>query len=275
MNTRLISVVGDDDNGVKIRHFLESEGVRTDLVDVRSRKKSSVVAVLMPDSGGSLAVAWKNEQALFLSADRLDDEDCKEALGSCDYLLATFELPSATVEAALLAAKDPSYKVSTTIVSPAPPYEGPRLDPRCHGQIDYLVANDWELNSFYRRALSASKPAKNVEASARQLILDYGVRGLFITGKKVCRAFTSDDKFSVNVSEMDLGRAGARAAFCAMFAKQLSSTNGGDVPDTRKAARWATTAMACAGRGVSVPESMPDLDRVAELVRGQLAVLSE
>lgn len=276
IDTSLISVVGGDDDGQQICAYLEAQGVRTDLIDLRAGKRSAVVAVLTPDGGGSMAIAWNNEQSLFLHPDRLSDASCKRALDECDYLLTSFALPARTVESALIAVKTRDGPPATTIVEPAPPYEGPILDPMCHQHIDYLAGNRWELEHFARPVLRSTGEQTDVSLVADAIMSANGVKNLLAIDdqRQRCYAFVRDggrtaqtDSFSIEVvPTRHLGKAGAQSAFCAMLALQLHFRELRPELAIRDVVLWATTAMTCGGERWPVPESMPDLARVTELV---------
>ena len=272
LDTALISVVGDDDFGTRILKFLEDEQVNTRFVDVRSKAESMVSGVITrEDSGGSFAIGWRNDQPLHFSPRDLRECGGVAAIEECDYLLASFELPSGTVSSALELAKRAK---ATTIVTPAPPYENQMLDADHRRNMDYLVANTWELTEFARGAHREIEGRDQIDKLARPLVMGRtGVRNVLVTHHPLWHAYTRRpggkgiDEFPIIWPIKEYESAGDRDAFCAMLTLQLHLMLTGETASLRRALFWAAAAMAARRRGVlSVPDSMPLLEEVHELV---------
>jgi ribokinase len=273
LRTSLVSIVGDDVFGHNIIDFLNKEGVCVDCVEVRKGVQSMVTGVLTKeDSGGSFAIGWKNERELFFSKENLRDCGAVTAIAQCDFLLTSFELPSGTVTEALEIAKKTAK--ATTIVTPAPPYAHEMLDAQHRKNMDYLVANTWELTQFARAEQREIMGPDQIDKLARPLVVGRrGVRNLLVTHHPIWHAYLRKsggdklDEFPVVWPTKEYESAGDRDAFCAMLAMQLHLVSIGETSSIRRGASWAAAAMAAREGGLlSVPDSMPTFDDVREVV---------
>lgn len=274
LTTSLISVVGDDDWGREILEYLAKNGVNTDLVVVRPGQTTPVTGVLTLDSGHSTAIGYKNEsnlgvnQALFgPQSDVVDKQRVQataKAVQHADFLLTSFELPIEVTKEMLLRAKKGG---AVTIVSPAPPYDGAIFDPVWFGNVDILVANQWELTRL-------GSSAKDVDSSKSlrefvSFVAPGRLRHLLLTKDGTCRALLRFSDGSASIKQhiqksfrLDLREsAGERDAFCGMLAARLAGADLTDEPTILSAIEWATAAMACAGSDFGVPESMPSMQK--------------
>ena len=268
MKTKLISIVGDDVFGNQILEYLKSEQVDTSLIQVQANAHSAVTGVITLDTGASMAIGWKNEQQLFFPSEVLANAPRRDAIRNSDFFLASFELPSGTVGKGLLIAKDAGQV--TTIVTPAPPYDGQFLDHATHGYIDYLVANIWELGHLARAV--PVQDEVGLQNLANKLLFSSGIRNLAVTHNQACHAYLRSpasekkmDPLLVRSTPNKMHESpGDRDAFCAMLAFQLHQLKaGGSLPN---AIHWATAAMCCVRDELGVPNSMPTLQTVKDLV---------
>lgn len=274
LDTTLISVVGDDIYGTRILDYLKQQNVSVDLIEIRRNAKTAVTAVLTRrKTGGSSAIGWKNTDQLQFSPDLLDAPGFCEQIGQSDFLLCSFELPKFVVSKALVLAKAGD---ATTIVAPAPPFHEVLVGSDVKSNIDYIVANRWELSCL----TSTSEPLdetglENIESMAAELMINDAVRNVIVTHNSICHAFlqgaTADGhtvKLAVSGYSSRSESAGERDAFCAMLARQLVDC-AGDTKRIANAIHWATAAMGSLRTETSVPESMPTYDQVARRMATQ------
>lgn len=274
LETTLISVVGDDDNGKRILEYLEKQGVSIALVEKRPNSKTAVTGVFTRRVGESSAIGWKNSERLHFSSDLLEDPHLREQIEHSDFVLCSFELPEPVVSKALALAKGGR---ATTIVTPAPPFHDILISSEVKSSIDYIVANVWELNclsSSIVRQDQSGAPMK-IEAMAEELMIRDQVRNVIVTHNAECHAFLqappkgSQSNYVIVAGPSTISEsAGERDAFCAMLARRLFADEGTEV-SVLDAIKWATGAMGCVPTGTSVPASMPTNDQAEKMFAKQ------
>ena len=156
MNAKLLAAVGDDDYGfgARVSSYLESSAVNTSLVRHVKNERTPVTGVITVGTGRSLALGWKNEARVQVSARDVETSpDIATAVASSDFLFLTFEPPIDAVEAVIRMALGTTR--SSHFVTPSLRQSCFRLHPRS-GAIDYLVTNPWELGEFSRRSARRS-----------------------------------------------------------------------------------------------------------------------
>jgi len=269
LDTTLISVVGDDENGKRILQYLKEQDVSVELIQIRTNCKTAVTAVFTRSTtGGSSAVGWKNGHQLHFSSDTLDQPRLREQILKSDFVLCSFEAPEPVITKALQLAKKGG---AVTIVTPAPPYYEALISSDAKSNIDYIVANMWELNSLSVRHGQNGMPL-TIEEMARELMIRDRVRNVIVTHNTDCHAFFQKpspngewDYRVVAGYSTKSETAGERDAFCAMLAcRLLASRNEAAILE---AIKWATCAMGCLRTVTSVPESMPTYEQVERLLK--------
>jgi len=273
MHTSLIAAIGDDQFGKDIEEYLKDrEKVDTSLIRVVHGEATPVTAVITPSSTGlSFAIGWRNESKVSLRPDDLNRADCRSAITTADIVLISLEPPLDTVEAAIDLAHSANVPV---ILTPAPPPEsGQFMKPKPMRGINYLVANQWEFNKFILQETQSG--VFDVEQSVERLLL-HGVQHVFLTDNGRCQGWGRTPKKEYKVPAWETlhhESAGERDAFCAMLARQLID-NG--LQFSERAIFFATAAMAWAGGESGVPNSMPTLKDVTDLIdNGRITVPSE
>lgn len=284
LDTAIITAVGDDAWGTEIIRYLDSQNVDTTLVKVVEGEQTPVTGVITPDTGISFAIGWKNEANVSVTKRDLSAKERAAALRAADCLLVSFEPPLDAVEEAIASVHDAGKPV---IVTPAPPPERRLMDTRVTRKIDYLVMNNWEASEFLRsgntpprgrggHGRQAVQPAKAFTEIAQRLVIGGGVKHVLVPFEGQCHVFFKVDRgpmeqFQVPAWPTDVHEsAGERDAFCAMLALQVINAKG---RFARKAAFWATAAMAYAGGQLGVANSMPTYDDVAEIVNSNVIVV--
>lgn len=274
MKVSLVAAVGDDTLGTTIIKYLKSENVDTSLIKVVKGETSPVTGVITPDTGISFALGWKNEERVSISERDLKQTATQKALTTCECLLVTFEPPIDAVENAIDIVHAKGIPV---ILTPAPPSDRRVLDPKVQSQVDYLVSNVWEAQKFSRiRDDDGGVGVRPDFAEAAKRLLFARIKHVLVTFDGQCHAFYrsttgQQEEFQVPAWPTNIHEsAGARDAFCAMLALHLTQ-NGGKF--TKRAVHWATAAMSYAGGMLGVPDSMPTLEQVEEIVQtGAIAI---
>lgn len=132
----LCSVVGADMYGAQARELWAAEGVDDALV--REAPGSTMVGVILVEADGENRIAIVPGVLADFSPEDLVGLD--RALESADLLVAGLEIPVATAQAALAAARRAEVP---TLLNPAPaPSSG--LTPELLGTVDHLVPNQTE-----------------------------------------------------------------------------------------------------------------------------------
>jgi ribokinase len=260
MDVELIAAVGDDYFGKVICEYLTEENVGTNFLKVTQGARTPVTAVItLVDRGDSIALGWKNETEVRLTAQ--DMNDLADDLAAMDYVLMTFEPPIDTVEHTLtqvLSRADPRPLV---IATPAPPYAINLLGGHAISTIDYLVGNSWEIRHFFPNDGEFLDP----DALSQRLLIN-GVDTVFIPVDGKCAVYSKEMGHFVIPAFPSIQRetAGARDAFCAALALQLHESANKLTVD---AAMWATAAMAASAADQGVPTSMPSRQLVERLIQ--------
>jgi len=266
LETKLISIVGDDQFGKQIIEYLQAENVNTSLIKIKSGGVSPVTAVFNEDqSRMNMAIGWKNEERLHFDDDLLEEPARASALKEAAFLLASFELPASSVEKAISLTKSGGGQ---TIITPAPPYEQSILAPDQHANIDYLVANMWELSMFAEGALETE-----LRPMAGQLIHQSKVKNVVVTHQQAAHAFSYDRTEAGQIRQYIRQTAdhhmvespGERDAFCAMLACKLALSEP-DMKNQASAIDWAVMAMSRVNQSLAIPNSMPSLGDIERLM---------
>jgi ribokinase len=254
----LVAAVGDDRFGVEILQYLRDENVDTSLVKVVADAHTPFTGVFEFELGDSIAVNWRNEMEV-----RLDPRDLDRVapqLTGRDAVLVTFELPRESMQRAL-ALVHRSNPRPLVIVTPGQPYPDSGISGQALAQIDYLVAHPWELGRY----APPGQESFDLDAVARRL-LAYGVETLCVPIGGGCTIYSEPlGTFTVPTFPSTYKESSAaRDAFCAALAARLIDS---DREFTEQVALWATAAMAAATADHPVPNSMPDVARVEQLLR--------
>jgi ribokinase len=277
MNAHLLTVIGDpeESNAQEIAALLRKENLPADTpyVEARSGQRTSVTAVLTErDTNISSAIGWKNETNLSIETAKLRTGALADLLRKSDFVFLTFEIHR---EALIEALRQARRGHATTVVTPAPPYEGaplPSLD-----SIDYLVASQIELQAFAR--MHAIEVDPDVDKLALD-VLGYGVGNVVVLEENLCIAYLRRseegksliDRIPAIPQAGQTKSAGARDAFAAMLAFRLHETAQAGKKDDVDAVKWATAAYSLARRGdLNVPNSMPILEQVRRMMNAPTA----
>jgi ribokinase len=265
METHLVSVIGDDEDGQTVLSFLEREGVNTDLIRVVSGATTPVTNMWVTPEGATATVGWMNQDQISLTVRDVRSRQVSGALEAADSILLTFTVAGDTIEAVLEAAgRSPRHPA--VLLRPSPPYDGPRFDQDSLRHVDYLIGTRWDLSGLLPAATSAMQP----ERLTRQLLF-LGVGAVCVAEEFGCTLESND--LSVDIAPLVTGfkeTSGARDAFMAALALRLHDA--GDRDRLREAdIQWATAAMAAKAPFGGVASSMPtgdEIDRILHLAQG-------
>lgn len=259
LDVSLVAAVADDRFGREIIDYLRGCGVDTSLLKVVRDARTPFTGVIEMELGDSVAVNWRNEMEV-----RLDVRDVDRLAGRlsvCDAVLFTFEIPRETLQRALNLVHADRDRRPTVIVTPGQPYANETISNYALTQIDYMVAHPWELGPYSPPGQVLFDP----DPVARHL-LTYGVETLFILNNGGCTVYSATDLKTFQVpsfSSIYRESSAARDAFCAALATRLIDD---DQVFSETAALWATAAMSCAIADFPMSNSMPDRQRIEQLL---------
>lgn len=278
MDTKLVSIVGDDEWGREILRYLDEAQVDRSAVVQPEGSRTAATAVLTLDTGHSIYLGWMNRAELQIPRSTLDGVLRPESMADFDYLVITFELPVELTTTALIKARKTNI---VTVVVPSPPYDDRMFDPKYLGNVDFLVTTPHELFRLesFGRPVRAAGDVADLQAAAAALLVG-GIRNVLVLYSRQCHGFVrpADDREDVN----DEGwakfiasswpadpheSAGERDAFCAMLIHQLHGTENWAATNIEAAAQVAAAAMARAGFHFGGARSMPTLREVQDFVR--------
>ncbi|MFC9894641.1 carbohydrate kinase family protein [Nocardia sp. NPDC127579] len=257
---RLLTAVGDDENGRKILRQLAKEKVDTELVRVLRGLRTPVAAMIIA-GGGGIGTIGSIDDAVRLSENDLNDPAAQEAITESDALLLTFEQPISVLEKVFRMIRpvaDPPW----LLVQPTPSLDRPQYLYQYFDQIDYLLGTRRELGSLL--ATGEQSPPGDPESVAQQLVamgVDTvcTVEGFQCAARSARTAYDLPRPAAAHLDESP----GARAAFTAALAARL-------LVNERSADRddfvYATAAMAATQSFGDVASAMPPATKIDDIV---------
>jgi ribokinase len=212
--------------------------------------------VIELELGDSIAVNWRNQLEVHL--DSADIAQNAHYLTTCDAVLMTFEVPSHALQRALAVVHTARSNRPSVIVTPGQPYTDDEISRYALSQIDYLVANAWELKKYCPPGLAGSDP----DPVAMHLLAT-GVQTVCMLSQAGCRAYSEGMPVIVKPAASSFYKEtqAARDAFCAALAAWLIDN---DREFREDAVAWATAAMSCATSDFPLSNSMPDRERIEQ-----------
>jgi ribokinase len=258
LEVALVAAVTDDRFGHEIINHLQDERVDTSLLKLVDDAQTPFTGVIEFELGNSMAINWPNHMEVHLNIRDIDR--LEQQFGGCDAVLLTFEIPRETLQHTLTRLNQLADPRPIVIVTPGQPYDT-AISGQALSQIDYLVAQAWELSRY----APSDRRAFDLDVAARQL-LAYGVETLCVPTPAGCNIYseTSRAAFTVpTVPSAYLEQSMARDAFCAALAAKLIDNQR---QFSEEVALWATTAMAAAIADHPLPNPMPDRRRVEQLL---------
>jgi ribokinase len=164
--TAFVGAVGDDPFGDEALAALAAE--RIDVAAVRTLPEPTGVALIIVDGRGENLIAVASGANVLLTPDDVHAAFAVLVPRAGDVVLVGHEIPTATVKAALRAARQAG---ATTILNPAP---AGGLDRSVFGDVDILTPNRGELASLVaediRRIGRAGRASERPEIAAAVLL---------------------------------------------------------------------------------------------------------
>jgi sugar/nucleoside kinase (ribokinase family) len=258
LEVALVAAVAEDQFGREIVDFLKDEGVDTSLLKVVSDAHTPFTGVIEFEMGDSIAINWPNRSAVHL--DIRDVDRLGQHFAACEAVLLTFEIPHETVQYTLALVNGLDER-PIAIVTPGQPYPDAAISGQALSQIDYLVAQPWELGRY-----GPPNMPFDINAATRQL-LAYGVETLCILAQGGgCTIYSETPLGTFTVPTFPspyLEWSTARDAFCGALAAKLIDSGRSFSEDV---ALWASAAMSAAIADHPLPNPMPDRRRVEQLL---------
>jgi ribokinase len=255
----LVAAVADDQFGREIVDFLNDERVDTSQLKRVRDAQTPFTGVIEFEMGDSIAINWPNRSEVHL--DISDIERLGQHFTACDAVLLTFEIPRETLQYTLALVNRLDER-PVAIVTPGQPYTDAGISGQALSQIDYLVAQPWELGRY----LPPDRQSFDIDATAQQL-LTYGVKTLCILAPGGgCNIYSETPLGTFTVPTFPgpyLEWSTSRDAYCAALAAKLIDSRGSF---SEEVALWATAAMSAAIADHPLPNPMPDRRRVEQLI---------
>ncbi|MGW7679680.1 PfkB family carbohydrate kinase [Kribbella sp. NPDC054772] len=258
LDVTLIAACGGDDDGAMILEHLRKAGVDTSLMKVVEGKRSPQTSITELPDGDSAAMVWHNEEEV--SLDSQDVRQHREVLADCDAILVTFEIPQDVLYSTLNLIRGLGADRPVIVVTPGQPYDNGAPSAHTFAEVDYLVAHSWEL-----RRLSYAPGRSNSESLAENL-LRMGVKSVCILTNRTGTIYSQNARPRYiapppsTLKESSI----ARDLFCAALVARLVEDRSHDDND---AVRWAAAAMASFIEDYLTRRSLPDRDRVEQMLR--------
>jgi ribokinase len=203
---RMAGCIGDDEFGARIRSWLVPEKLDIDGVRAVTGGATGVALITVDEAG-------ENTIAVAPGANSLagDLEIAAALTGSCDLLVASAEIPAATLASALAAARAARLPCLLNL-APAP---GEALALLRSG-VDWLVVNESEAAAILRRAVSGLEAAARAagdlcELGAVRAVVTAGSHGAALAGADGVQAIAGFPVVSVDSAGAGDAFAGALA----------------------------------------------------------------
>ena len=256
LEVALVAAVTDDRFGHEIINHLQDERVDTSLLKLVDDAQTPFTGVIEFELGNSMAINWPNHMEVHLNIRDIDR--LEQQFGGCDAVLLTFEIPRETLQHTLTRLNQLADPRPIVIVTPGQPYDT-AISGQALSQIDYLVAQAWELSRYApsdRRAFDLDVAARQLLGTAWRHCVFLPLRDATSTRSITCGIHRTDTSVGLPGTINGAGR--LRAALAAN-----SSTIRTVLEEV---ALWATTAMAAAIADHPLPNPMPDRRRVEQLL---------
>jgi ribokinase len=248
----MIGRLGDDPFGPRLRSSLEAESVGTEHVQSVENCPSGVAVIGVEESGQNaiMIVAGANGRLT-----PRDVQACEHVFQDADVLLVQLEVPTATVEAAVVLAQRHGVPV---ILDPAPAPAGP-LSPTLSA-VDILSPNQTEAEALTACPVNTPQDAER----AAHILLERGARNVVVKlgawGALVCEP--SGEAELVPAAPVDVvDTTAAGDAFTAALAVGLCQGMA-----LREAARFGCAAGSLATTRAGAQPAMPTREEVERFV---------
>jgi ribokinase len=259
LDVALVAAVADDQFGREIVDFLKDERVDTSLLKLVRDANTPFTAVIEFELGDSTAINWPNRSEVHL--DIRDIDRLGQRLASCDAVLLTFEIPRETLQYTLALVNRLDER-PVAIVTPGQPYTDAAISGQALSQIDYLIAQPWELGRYS----PPDRQSFDIDATAQQLLM-YGVQTLCILAPGGgCNIYSETPLGTFTVPTFpgpSLEWSTSRDAYCAALVAKLTESRRSF---SEEVALWASAAMSAANADHSLANPMPDRRRVEQLL---------
>ena len=252
--TSMIGQVGNDSLAALLLDSLRDAGVDCGSVGVAESATGTAVILVLPDGENLIVIAPGANATVTpaLAAERL------RVLEEGSFLLSQLEIPVASVERSLAAAKG---RGATTILDPAP---GRTLAPELLRHVDFLTPNETETLTLLGESGLAMETDSDLDAAAKR-VLALGPKAVVLKlGARGCLIATAEDVHRVPGFKVDaVDTTAAGDVFNGAFATALAE--GEPLP---RAARFANAAAALAVTRPGAQNSVPSRREVDRFLSG-------
>lgn len=258
---KLISALGSDQAGDEILGFLRTEGVDTEHVEKRQGSISPRTVVLTSKNDSYSYIGWKNEHEVRISNTFLRSTAFQDIIQTASAVLLTLEPPRDIIATVLeVVARS---KRCPLIVTASPPIEVSPLSGRELRLIDYLIANEWELQYMLEDAGDDDDALSEQDIVHRLLLA--GVGTICVLGHNQCRIYGVPEGFVQPRPETvrTTFQSASKDAFVASLASRIAALG----TATQQDFHYAYHAMLYAGTRFGTSSSLP--------TRGEIAAFEE
>ncbi|WP_433654181.1 PfkB family carbohydrate kinase [Nocardia sp. CA-128927] len=257
LQVRLISAVGDDDEGRHVLDYLRSENVDTDLVKVVPEAPTPVTAVMITSTGAAGLIGCRDDR-IRLSARDLRSAPIRASIAASDAVLLTFEQPITVIEQVMALVRRLDSR-PLLVVNPSPPIDLPQYLYQYLNVVDYLAGTSKNLAAMVPEVAAASI------SDTAQRLRALGVRSVCATEDFRCTVWSDPVNTQIPAFPAAMEDSpGAQAAFAAALVYRLVSTRR---PAAEDDYIWATAAMVATQSFGDVPGAMPPVSEIDRIVR--------
>lgn len=252
--TSMIGQVGNDSLAALLLDSLRDAGVDCGSVGVAESATGTAVILVLPDGENLIVIAPGANATVTpaLAAERL------RVLEEGSFLLSQLEIPVASVERSLAAAKG---RGATTILDPAP---ARTLAPELLRHVDFLTPNETETLTLLGESGLAMETDSDLDAAAKR-VLALGPKAVVLKlGARGCLIATEEEIHRVPGFKVDaVDTTAAGDVFNGAFATALAEGK-----PLSTAARFANAAAALAVTRPGAQNSVPSRREVDRFLSG-------
>lgn len=252
MDTEMIGMVGNDEQGKKLIENLKKHNVKTENIFINKNSVTGKAFINVEDSGSNNIIVIPGSN--FEIFEKEIDEKIN-SIKETDFVILQNEIPLKTVEYILEKSKKEN---KITIYNPAP---AKKINDKMLQNSDYLILNETEMEEIFEININDN----NFVQILQNIKKEKKIKNIILTlGKKGSILFDENNIVNTygayNVKAVDTTAAGD--SFLGGFIYKLSESNNKD-----EAIKYATAVSALVVTKKGAQESIPSKEEIEKFIR--------